>query len=176
MIKDPNLLKEYQCLISEQLNLGIIEPVDDENSNTSYVHYLPHHPVIKQDRSTTKVQIYDGSASASDDISLNDCLQVGPNLIPKQFNMLIQFRHHRVALVADIEKAFLMVSVAEEDRDMLRFLWMKDPLKVDSEIIQFRFTRIAFGLRPSPAILGAVISLHLAKYHRPLSCTRLQNT
>ena len=55
LIKDPNLLKEYQCLISEQLNLGIIEPVDDENSNTSYVHYLPHHLVIKQDRSTTKV-------------------------------------------------------------------------------------------------------------------------
>ena len=55
-----------------------------------------------------------------------------------------------------------MVSVAEEDRDMLRFLWMKDPLKVDSEIIQFWFTRLVFGLRPSPAILGAVISLHLA--------------
>jgi len=41
-----------------------------------------------------------------------------------------------------------MVSIAEEDRDMLRFLWLKDPLKVDSEIVQFRFTRLVFGLRP----------------------------
>jgi len=29
-------------------------------------------------------------------------------------------------MVADIEKAFLMVSVREEDRDVLKFLWVKD--------------------------------------------------
>ena len=38
---------------------------------------------------------------------------------------------------------------------------MKDPLKVDSEIIQSRFARLVFSLIPSPAILGAVVSLHL---------------
>jgi len=58
-----------------------------------------------------------------------------------------------------------MVSISEKDRDMLRFLWMKDPLKVDSEIIQFQFARLIFGLRPSPAILRAIIFLHLGKYH-----------
>ena len=57
-----------------------------------------------------------------------------------------------------------MVSITEEDRDMLRFLWLKDPLKEESEVIQFKFTRVVFGLRPSPAILGAVLSLHLEKY------------
>jgi len=41
---------------------------------------------------------------------------------------------------------------------------MADPLKADSEIIQFQFARLVFGLRPSPAIFGAVISLHLTKY------------
>ena len=109
--------------------------------------------------------MYDGSASSNDDPSLNDCLQVGPNLIPKLFNVLIQFRCHQVTLVADVEKAFLMVSIAEEDRDMLRFLWLKDPLMLHSEIIRLRFARLVFGLKLSPAILGAVLSLHLAKYH-----------
>jgi len=80
-------------------------------------------------------------------------------MIPKLFNVLIRFQ---ITLVADIEKAFLMISIAEEDQDMLR---LKDPLKVDGEIVQFQFTRLVFGLRPSPAIIGAVISLHLAKYY-----------
>ena len=40
---------------------------------------------------------------------------------------------------------------------MLRFLWMADPPKADSEIIQFQFARLVFGLRPSLAILGALI-------------------
>ena len=38
----------------------------------------------------------------------------------------MRFRSFRVALTADIEKAFLMISVAESDRDVLRFLWVDD--------------------------------------------------
>ena len=97
--------------------------------------------------------------------SLNDCLQTGPNLIPKLFNVLVKFRSYSIALTADIEKAFLMVRISEHDRDSLRFLWLKDPFNVDSAIMHYRFTRLVFGLRPSPAILGAVIANHVQKYH-----------
>ena len=31
-----------------------------------------------------------------------------------------------MGLIADIEKAFLMVSVVDEDKDVLRFLWLDD--------------------------------------------------
>ena len=168
LIKEPDILREYQSLINDQLSRGIIEPVANEDSSMpseTCIHYMPHHPVVRQNRSTTKVRIvYDGSATSHENLSLNDCLQVGPNLIPKLFNVLIRFRCHQVALVADIEKAFLMVSVVKEDRDMLRFLWLKDPSKEDSEIVTYRFARLVFGLRPSPAVLGAVISLHIEKY------------
>ena len=57
-----------------------------------------------------------------------------------------------------------MIGIAREDKDKLRFLWFEDPYKVDSEVIHYRFTRLVFGLRPSPAILGAVITHHLRKY------------
>ena len=33
---------------------------------------------------------------------------------------------NKVTLIADIEKAFLMVSGLPEDRDVLRFLWHND--------------------------------------------------
>ena len=109
--------------------------------------------------------MYDGSARFSEShLSLNDCLQTGSNLIPKLFDILIRFHGYHIALTADIEKAFLMIGIHKSDRDMLRFLWFSDPHKEDSEILQLRFTRLVFGLRPSPAILGAVILYHICQY------------
>ena len=77
---------------------------------------------------TTKLRVvYDGSATTDTrNYSLNDCLLTGPNLIPQIFDLLVRFRQNPVGMVADIEKAFLMIGINEEDRDMLRFLWLKD--------------------------------------------------
>ena len=165
LLKDPELLQEYNCTIREQLSQGIIELVPQDCSQSRF-HYLPHHGVIRQDKQTTKLRIvYNGSArSKADGASLNDCLETGPNLIPKLFDILIKFRWHLVTVTADIEKAFLMIGILPGDRDMLRFLWVKDPTNVESDVLQLRFTRLVFGLRPSPAILGTVISHHLDRY------------
>jgi hypothetical protein len=57
-----------------------------------------------------------------------------------------------------------MVGIDEVDRDMLRFLWFKDVYNPKSEIVQYRFCRLVFGLRPSPAILGSTIDHHLRLY------------
>ena len=40
---------------------------------------------------------------------------------------------------------------------MLRFLSLEDPDDLNSEIVPFRFTRLVFGLRPSPAIFASTI-------------------
>ena len=56
-----------------------------------------------------------------------------------------------------------MIGINEADRDVLRFLWFKHPNKT-SEMTHLRFTRLVFGLRPSPAVLGAVITHHFDKY------------
>ena len=53
-----------------------------------------------------------------------------------------------VALVSDIEKAILMVSVIEKDRDVLRFLWVDDPKLHSPTIVTYRFTRVVFGVAP----------------------------
>lgn len=165
LLKDPQLLKEYDHIIQDQLTRGIIEKVPDvgvdiggSQSRSDMIHYLPHHAIIRQDSSTTKLRIvYDGSAKLnSGDCALNDCLQVGPNFVPKLLDILIQFRSHPVALTADIEKAFLMIGISKVDQDALHFLWVKDPTNCTSKVMHLRFTRLVFGLRSSSAVLGAV--------------------
>ena len=121
------------------------------------------HGVIRKSRETTKLCIvYDGSAKSPGlQISLNDCLPTGPNYIPKLVDVLVKFRWNRIAITADIEKAFLTISIQENQRNMLRFLWLKDRYVLDSEVVQLQFCRLVFGLRPSPSILGATLTNHL---------------
>ena len=132
--RDPEVLKEYHAVIQEQLNTGIVERV--EEGGAGEVHYLAHHPVIHQDKQTTKVRVvYDASAKQSGGPSLNDCLYSGPPLSETIADVLLRFRCHKTALIGDIEKAFLMISVAEDDRDALRFLWFDDPFSEDPALV-----------------------------------------
>ena len=168
LLKNPKHLEEYNRNIEKQLATGIVEEVPPSNNDQENVHYLPHHCVVRKDKVTTKLRVvYDGSATTEmRDYSLNDCLFTGPNLIPQIFDLLVKFRQNPVGLVADIEKAFLMIGINKEDRDMLRFLWLKDAKDPHSDILKLRFCRLVFGLRSSPAILGATIQHHLKKHEK----------
>ncbi|XP_046861952.1 uncharacterized protein LOC124455325 [Xenia sp. Carnegie-2017] len=122
--KNPELLKEYDTIIKAQEELGIIERVGKDSVINSHakIHYMPHQAVVRKDAKTTKVRVvYDASAKVlKSSVSLNDCLHIGPSLNPLLFDILLRFREQRIALIADIEKAFLNIEVHERDRDSLR--------------------------------------------------------
>ncbi len=97
-----------------------MDEVDEsEHSNPGVTHYIPHHAVIRQDKLTTKLRVVYNASAKQDGPSLNDCLYAGPKFGQNIMDILLRFRVHKVSLAADIEKAFLMVSVAEKDRNML---------------------------------------------------------
>ena len=79
-------------------------------------------------------------------------------------DILLRFRSYPVALTADIEKAFLMISIAETDRDALRFLWVNDITTIPPEIVTLRFARVMFGVSSSPFLLNATIKHHLESF------------
>ena len=89
----------------------------DDSSNKG-VHYLPHHAIVRKDRERTKVcVVYDGSGKTSkNELSLNDCLEVGLNYIPHIFHLLTKFCCNAIGLSANIEKAFLNVGIKEQHR------------------------------------------------------------
>ena len=82
-------------------------------------HYTPHHAVIRQDKETSKLCIMYDASARDDGPSLNDCLCTGPKFGQNILDIILRFRVNNIALAADIEKAFLMISVSEADRDVL---------------------------------------------------------
>ena len=124
-------------------------------------HYLPYHYVVQQDKTTSKIRkVYDASARSTGP-SLNDCLNTGPKFGQSIFQ---RFRCYKVALIGDIEKAFLMVSVEKGDRDSLRFLWIKDIDSDEPELTKLRFARVIFGVSSSPFLLNVAIQHHMESF------------
>ena len=77
--------------------------------------------------------------------------------------LIIRFRLRAVGISADIERAFLQIGLNQIDRDVTRFLWIKDPEipKLESNLKVYRFARVPFGLKSSPFLLAATINKHL---------------
>ena len=162
---DKDLLKKYNDIIMEQLKKGIIEKVTDTEDSSNMKHYIPHHAVINPESSTTKIRVvYDASAKTKKGtLSLNECLHRGPVILEDLCGLIMRFRAKKIGIIADIEKAFLQVSLQPQDRDVTRFLWLKD---IDKEATNgnleiYRFTRLPFGVISSPFLLGATILHHL---------------
>jgi len=80
--------------------------------------------------------VYDASSRSANGPSLNQLI----------FDLLV----HNKSLTADLEKAFLMVSVDEADRDVLWFLWVDDVSKLTRvEDLPIHSSRV-WRLKPVP--------------------------
>ena len=158
----PLVKEQYDKNITDMEVSGIIKPVTEEmkKSHTGATFNLPHRPVVKNTSSTTKVRpVFDGSAKGYNGISLNDCLETGPNLLPSLIEILLRFRRKKIALTADIKQAFLQVKIQDSDRHVLRFLW-----ETEEGVREMFFERVPFGTTSSPFLLNATIKYHLGMY------------
>ncbi|GFY78095.1 uncharacterized protein TNIN_32241 [Trichonephila inaurata madagascariensis] len=129
---------------------------------------MPHHAVIREEKETTKVRIcFDASSKSRDQLSHNDMLYCGPNLNPELLRIILKFRIEKIAMCADIQRAFLEIGI-KEDRIYLQFLWGHDNgtcLDLEGQPVRvLRMTRVPFGVNCSPFLLAATIRTHLEKY------------
>ena len=108
--------------------------------------------------------VYDASAKTKKgSLSLNECLHRGPVILEDLCGVLLRFRAKKIRIIADIEKAFLQVALNPQDRDVTRFLWLKDidRCATKDNIQTYRFTRLPFGIISSPFLLSGTIAHHL---------------
>ena len=89
-------------------------------------------------------------------------METGAALQNFLWSILIRTRFKPIALCEDLQKAFLQIRIQAEDRDALRFHWIKERDWNQIEVLQF--TRLVFGLVQSPFIVGGTLQEHLGIY------------
>ncbi|GFV38256.1 integrase catalytic domain-containing protein [Trichonephila clavipes] len=142
---EQNQLNNYEVVFRQREDLQIIEKVPKTEID-SFGYYLPHRPVIKQASQTMKIRsMFDASARDKNQLSLNDCLNRGPNLIELIPDIIDRFRLYPIGLSSDIEKASLQISIIPEHRDYLRFFL---PTLKETKI--YRHCRVVFRICSSP--------------------------
>ena len=169
--KDTDLQSRYNSVLQDMENYGIIEevPGDQMVSPHPATFYMPHRPVVKESSSTTKVRpVFDASTPGLNGVSLNECTEAGPNLMPNLPEILMRFRRRQIALTADIKKAFPKVKISDSDLDVSRFLWI-----LDGTVRVMRFIRVPLGNKISPFLLNATIKHHLETYAKTKGVTEL---
>lgn len=128
---------------------------------------MPHQTVFRPDKATTKIRIvYDASSKAQKEgHSLNGVLLRGLLLLANLDGVLLRARLAPVLLTADIEKAFLHISLHDDQEDVVRFIWVKEVAAlVDSTNLRvFRFARTLFGVISSRFQLSATIQYHIKR-------------
>lgn len=155
------LKEKYVGAINEFIANGDVEEVHDEGLQGA-TFYLPHRAVINLDKSTSKTRVvFDGSAKASNGVSLNDCLLKGPAGNQDLMKILIGFRWEQTAFSGDVKRMFLCIGMEPKDRDHLRFFWRENE---EDELRTFRFTAVTFGLTDAPFLAQEVFKRHAAKY------------
>ena len=168
-------LKIYGNIIAEQLTRGFIEKVTEADI-PKHGHFIPHHAVKKESVTTPIRIVYDCSCRQSPNHPcLNDCLEVGPPFLIDLCTLLLRFRTYNIALVTDIEKAFLQVQLDEADRKFTHFFWLSEVNNPESKLEIYRFRVVLFGCVSSPFMLHAALCCHLSNQHSTISNDVLAN-
>ncbi|GBM17102.1 hypothetical protein AVEN_133355-1 [Araneus ventricosus] len=172
------ILKQFHDSYKNQ-----VEIAPETTVNESRTFYLPHHVVKKHKNNNAKYgRVFDGSSHSPGHPSLNEVLEKWPNLLPEILATLLRFRLHKQAIICNGSQAFLQLTSSEEDRDATRLLWFRTEKDADgkthllNDILIYRFSRLPFGLRPSPFLLSAslpeLVSKNFDTY--PLAAKRLE--
>lgn len=152
---DKNCREKYSQVLNEYLTLGHMErigPLEDEATRgvtegdgrqLITTNYLPHHAVIKESSSTTKLRIvFDASMKTTSGNSLNDCLMVGPRLQEDLFDINLRWRKYKIGMTADIEKMYRQIYVHPEEANFQRIVWRNNTSEIVNE---YKLLTVTFG-------------------------------
>ncbi|XP_055600480.1 uncharacterized protein LOC129749527 [Uranotaenia lowii] len=108
--RNKELQIQYRDFMAEYETLGHMQRVADTAESDSSRYYQPHHPVIRETSSTTKVRVvFDASCKSATGKSLNDVLMVGAVIQDDLRAIILRSRLHQIMLIADIKQMYRQI-------------------------------------------------------------------
>ncbi|XP_062715823.1 uncharacterized protein LOC134291718 [Aedes albopictus] len=148
LARDSSLREQYVAFMAEYLDLGHMRLIDEASETLIKRCYLPHHPVVKEASTTTKVRVvFDASCKTATGVSLNDVLLVGPVVQEDLRSIILRCRTKQIMLVSDVEKMFRQIIVRPEDRPLQCILWRNSP---SEDVHTFELNTVTYGTKPAP--------------------------
>ena len=130
-------------------------PLEELDNPRGEVYYLPMHAVHKEESTTSKLRIvFDASAKTTSGTSLNDHLLVGPTVHPPLVDILLGFRRFKVPLTTDVSRMYRAVKLADDQKDLHRFIWRENSRQ---PFRHYRMTRLTFGVSASSFAANMVL-------------------
>ena len=140
---------KYHEFLTEYLELGHMSL-----ATTPAKFVIPHHGITKQGADGVKLKaVFDASVQVLGG-SLNSHLLTGPKLQNDIRDVLLRFRHHRVAFTTDIVKMFRMIEVHPDDRVYTQIYWRFDP---STEVKRYTLNTVIYGLVCAPFLAQRVL-------------------
>ncbi len=119
--------------------------------------------------------MFNASAKAPNGPSLNEVLSIDPLLQPDLLDTLIRFYIYTFVFAANVAKMYRQVLVHEDDRDVQRILWRKNPVY---RISTYQLNTVTYGTGPASfsttkclAVLASQVeSRHLVAAEKIRNC------
>ncbi|KAJ0169194.1 hypothetical protein K1T71_015321 [Dendrolimus kikuchii] len=131
--RDINFKHKYSDFIREYIDLGHMTVNQHKNTTNQPQYYLPHHGVLREFSSTTKLRVvFDASAASTSGKSFNSIQMVGPTVQDDLLSILLRFRQHKFVVTSDIEKMYRAVLIEPSQRSLQQIIFrfdQSDPLK-----------------------------------------------
>ncbi|GFW36402.1 uncharacterized protein TNCV_3713201 [Trichonephila clavipes] len=112
LIRDPQYLKLYRDFIHEYEKLGHMKEVVIENDNSEIAYYMPHHGILRPEKSTTKLRVaFNATNPTSNGLSLNSIQYNGGLVQNDLFTVMIKFREHPYTFTAHLKMMYRMILI-----------------------------------------------------------------
>jgi len=170
-----DLKSEYSAFLNEYEQLHHMRKVQPSTASNSQIVYLPHHPVIRETSTTTRLRIvFNASSLTANGTSLNSHLEIGPKLQTELTSILLRWRQHKYVYTADIAKMYRQILIDARDRDYQRIVWYNSD---HSTIQDYQLLTVTYGTASAPFLALRVLKQLLKDEGAafPLAIPILQN-
>lgn len=164
---------EYRKFMAQYHDLGHMKLLGSIDATITRQHphyYIPHHAVLKESSSTTKLRVvFDASRQTTNGLSLNEQMLPGTRLQDDLSTIVLRWRKHRIVFTADVERMYRQIIIDEPDADYQRIVWRNSP---DRPMQIYQLSTVTYGTTSAPYL--AVKSLQrladLEKNRFPIGC------